>query len=183
VHSIRFCRRGDVTSSSMGLCKLEELPRAVSATHSPGDIVMIVKQYMSDPVPTKVAVVMHETEARELRASFAQPRGVADRREIGKNVKDNLQRFAPRCQKQGVISNDASVYLQSWAAGTKLKCPRPVAYDFLNFEQPSLQGNNLPIHGAWSLDRRRRHWNVAAHGDDDDECDGDGEVQAISLDD
>ncbi|CAL1146689.1 unnamed protein product [Cladocopium goreaui] len=58
---------------------------------------------------------MSAQRAASLRLSFEQPGGLALRRPIGDQVKKNISVYAPRCKDQGVLTEDGSYYLESWA--------------------------------------------------------------------
>jgi hypothetical protein len=134
---------------------MEELPHIAP---SPGDIVMIAKKFMADPLPSKVCILMSAEGAAALRLGFQQPCGAAARRVIPEPVVKNVATYAPRCAQQGIISEEASNYLLAWSNNALPKEPRPLVYNFLKYRQgtPFAYLGHLVV-PSWSVRNRVRH--------------------------
>ena len=129
VGSLRIARRCDIDPTSMGFCTMQELPR--KPPQRPGDIVLIAKKRMANAEPYAIVVLMTEERARALELGFQQPSGVCERRPLSVKVQKNILTVAPRCLKQGVITQDALSYLTSWSQGDWPRVPRPTGYSHL----------------------------------------------------
>jgi len=151
-------------------CPFEELtPRQQP---SGGDVVLLVKSRMADASPRRLIVMLSESDAAGLRACLEQPDGVAGRRPIAENIKKNIKRFAPKCEKQGIISRDAATHLMSWSEGSLPQNPRPTAYPFLRYRQT--QDFPGSADAVWRAPNRVRHVDLSTGedgSDDDDDAD------------
>ena len=148
-------------------CPSEELtpPQRPSA----GDVVLLVKSRMANASPRRLIVLLSESDAAGLRACLGQPDGVAERRPIAENILKTIQRFAPKCEKQGVISKDAAAHLLSWSEGSLPQKPRPTAYSCLRFRQPQdFPGCGVAV---WRGPRRVRHMDLSIAGDGESDDD------------
>ena len=122
----------------------------------PSDVMLFVKKWMSDPEPYRVITLVPASVCAQLRASFQQPVGNCERRDIGRDVVANISSKAPLCYKQGIISRDALAYLTGWIEGTLPPVPRPAAYRYLLLRRYTLQGVPVPPAAAWSAPARSR---------------------------
>ncbi|CAE7335211.1 unnamed protein product [Symbiodinium sp. CCMP2592] len=176
VGQVRFCLRGDLDPSSYGGCVPHEL---TGCEPSPEDIMLLAKRFMADATPYYVACVVSAQRAADLRSSFQQPTGTADRRAISPKVRKNITALAPKCVNQGILSREAEAYLTNWCEGTWQKQPRPVSYSHLEYRRPddrvfgvNAVGSRMP----WRKPPRSRVINLrssAERGSDDEASDHD----------
>ena len=169
---LRFCRRGDVSPSSLGDAAFEELPRSQP---NAGDIVVIAKNALADSSPYKAVVLMTVDQAAAIRLGLRQPTVTAEKRPIGVDVRKNIFSYADRCAKQGCISKDAAAHLKSWAEGSLHVKRKPIKYRFLDSRQPD---NFATIHPnvvglPWEPPGRARNISFLDRNTDDDDHDGD----------
>ncbi|CAE7245870.1 unnamed protein product, partial [Symbiodinium sp. CCMP2592] len=146
---------------------------------SPEDIMLLAKRFMADATPYYVACVVSAQRAADLRSSFQQPTGTADRRAISPKVRKNITALAPKCVNQGILSREAEAYLTNWCEGTWQKQPRPVSYSHLEYRRPddrvfgvNAVGSRMP----WRKPPRSRVINLrssAERGSDDEASDHD----------
>lgn len=180
---LRFCLRADLSPSAFGSCEVDELKR--SQPHA-CDILLVVKARMADTSPTHVICMMSAQQAASLRRAFQQPDGTAPLRDIGDSVRRNITNYAPRCQKQGAITQDGAAYLLAWCRGQWTKRARPTAYSILRYRPPSpLDDVRLdPGLLTWQRSSRWRTYNVRSRADDSESAsEEEADVaQAIVLD-
>jgi hypothetical protein len=158
---------------------IDELPGSVP---HPGDILMVCKAAMSDPAPFLSSVVVSAAEAARMRLGFQQPQGNVSRRCISPDVVKSIQGYGPRCVQQGVISERANQYLQSWVTGTQAKQSRPAEYSMLRNRQGTPAAyTGLYVAPRWDIPARFRNIVVAPEVDDDDDadCDDAAELQLV----
>ena len=170
--SIRFSRRVDIDSASLGYCEVEELA-STRQNPSADDVILLAKRYMGDPCPHKVIVMVRAHDAIRFQMGLTQPQGVSARRAIPPDVIKNIKAYGPRCEAQGILSRDANICLQAWCQDTVLLKPRPRTYSFLDHRQSSLR--RPAVAGMpWSVPARSRHVNLdpgqqdASDGEADD---------------
>ena len=173
---VRFCLRRDLDPSSYGACQTKEL---TGSPPNQDDVLVLAKHRMADTSPHVVAVIVSAQRAADLRASFQQPQGSAERRPITEQVKKNIAGVLPKCVQQGIVSRDAEAYLTNWCAGTWAKVPRPSLYTCLEarrapqeFYGNDLVGCRLP----WSKPRRAKHVDLSVDDDIDSEAGSDDEA-------
>lgn len=179
---VRFCLRRDLDPSSYGTCQTKEL---TGSPPSQDDVLVLAKHRMADPSPHVVAAIVSAQRAADLRTSFQQPQGSADRRPITEKVQKNIASVLPKCVQQGILSRDAEAYLSNWCAGTWAKVPRPSSYTCLEARRASdygddLVGSRIP----WSKPRRNKHIDLSVgDGNDSEEVSEDEAANAaVDLD-
>ena len=158
VGNVRFCLRSDLPASAYGTCEVEELHGVRAAPPSGCDILLVAKRRMADKSPIHIKCVMTAGRAAALRAAFEQPSGVASHRAIGEKVQKNIASLAPRCQKQGIISDDGASYLLSWSQGEWGRKARPTSYAVLGHRHASPLDVVMPSGlSAWKAPSRLKH--------------------------
>ena len=155
--------RADLSPSAYGSCEVEELRGSTPHGH---DLLMVVRRRMADNSPSSIKCVMSAKRAACLRLSFEQPRGLALRRPISDQVKKNISVYSPRCRQQGILTEDGSCYLESWAQGQWPLKPRPSSYSILNHRQTLLDPVRPVGPSIWEPPRRPMTWNLRPRGDD-----------------
>lgn len=168
---LRFCLRQDADPASYGSCQVEE----INGFQPHGsDVMLFAKRYMADTNPCRVMCLVPASVCVGLRAAFQQPAGLAPKRGISENLVKNIQSFAPRCMRQGMISQDACSYLLSWVDGSLQQIPRPTQYRFLSLRRYDIVGVQFAGAANWAPPRRARNIVVVDQNDfisdsDDDE--------------
>ena len=86
---------------------VEDLPKMFKK--SPDDVMLVVKQYMSDPQPMQIICLV----PAHFRGKFIhpQPVGSQGRRPKSKHLVDSVEYHVPLLIRQGMISNAAAKYL------------------------------------------------------------------------
>lgn len=164
VGQLRFCMRSDLGADAYGACEVEELK---NSNPDGCDILMVVKRRMADSNPSHVKCLLSANRCAELRLSFRQPSGIAQRRPVGDSVKRNIKAFAPRCKEQGILSSDGAAFLQSWAEGQWPLRARPVSYSFLENRHPSpLDVFTVDPAQSWQQTAKTITFNLRARDDD-----------------
>ncbi|CAE7405194.1 unnamed protein product [Symbiodinium sp. CCMP2592] len=154
VHQLRFALREDLSPASFGQCRVEEIS---GSAPSGKDVLLLAKRWMSDPEPFRVVCLMPAATCGVLRASFAQPGGVEDRRPIAPKVQKNICRLSHERMRQGDISADACAYLTQWCSGELARKPRPCRYPFLEVRRGDVPAAERVI---WAGAGRDRHINL-----------------------
>ncbi|CAE7836498.1 unnamed protein product [Symbiodinium sp. CCMP2592] len=149
-----FALREDLSPASFGQCRVEEIS---GSAPSGKDVLLLAKRWMSDPEPFRVVCLMPAATCGVLRASFAQPGGVEDRRPIAPKVQKNICRLSHECMRQGDISADACAYLTQWCSGELARKPRPCRYPFLEVRRGDVPAAERVI---WAGAGRDRHINL-----------------------
>lgn len=170
-------------AASLGACEVEEFRGRHREPHG-SDVLLLAKRYMADAEPFRVICIVPAEKCAQLRVSFAQPSGVAERRAIAEKLKKNLLSKAPACRSQGSITRDAESYLLGWVSGTWPRIPRPSRYRFLELRRFETGIEGVPA-VPWEPPARFRvytilHENDAEDGDDViEDDDNDGPVQLV----
>ncbi|CAE7814351.1 unnamed protein product [Symbiodinium sp. CCMP2456] len=178
VGQVRFCLRRDLDPSSYGACQTKEL---TGSPASQDDVLVLAKHRMADTSPHVVAAIVSAQRAADLRASFQQPQGSAERRPITEQVKKNIAGVLPKCVQQGIVSRDAEAYLSNWLAGTWAKVPRPSFYTCLEARRApeEFYGNDLVgCRIPWSKPHRAKHVDLRVDDDDNDSNAGSDDAAA-----
>ena len=165
--------RSDLSPSAYGSCEVEELRGSIPHGH---DVLMVVRRRMADGTPSSIKCVMSAQRAASLRLSFEQPGGLALRRPIGDQVKKNISVYAPRCKDQGVLTEDGSYYLESWAQAQWPSRPRPRSYSILNHRQPLVDPVRPVGPSVWEKPRRSTTWDLRPRADDSETASEDDEA-------
>ena len=173
VGQLRFCLRQDVDPSSYGTCTCEEIN---GFDPNPSDVMLFAKRYMADTSPIRVMCLVPASVCVSLRAVFEQPTGLTPRRGISSKVAQNITSFAPRCVQQGIISQEANAYLQSWVDGTLQQIPRPARYRFLTLRRHDIAAQDSGQYASWTPPRRARVIVVLDLNDLSDSDQDDGNV-------
>ena len=127
-HSIRFCRREDISSATIGSAEVVDFPSDKAA----GDVMVVAKRFMADVQPYLVKAVVRESRCHEVAQALQMPAGCQERRAKSAHVVKSIKSFADPCLKFGEISVAAHAYLTGWLDGTLPQCPRKETYTFLS---------------------------------------------------
>ena len=141
---------------------MEEIRGAVRSAE---DILVICRKFMADPQPYAVKTLVSAAQAAKLRASFAQPGGVAPRKPIGAQVQRSIQTRVGPLLRQGALSTDGAAYLSNWAAGTLTVLQRPSAYSCLTYRYEREPANE-ELRVAWGPAAREKHVDLTLPADD-----------------
>ena len=179
---MRFARRGDLDPASFGTCAVEELPAARGVEPHPGDILLLAKKKkMADPEPYKVTCVMSAAYAEQLRCGFQEVVGVAKRRPVAAKVAHNIATVGVRCQKQGIIDQQALAYLQGWSEGTWRRLKRQTSYAHLR-HRGTLPCPMPQMQGSWIAPRRVKHVDLTLPSEGDPDLDDDSGSDNAEVD-
>ena len=134
-HYFRVCLRKDLGElSSTPHNRREELRAKVqelNSTPHEEDIMMVVKARMHHLHVTQVLQLLPNALRRRM-FRLDQPQGLHARRPGGNDVKKDCHKKAMELYAANEISTTAMGYLTGWAAGTRLRHPRPAQYEFLS---------------------------------------------------
>ena len=92
---------------------------------------MVVKARMHHLHVTQVLQLLPNALRRRM-FRLDQPQGLHARRPGGNDVKKDCHKKAMELHAANEISTTAMGYLTGWAAGTRLRHPRPAQYEFLS---------------------------------------------------
>ena len=131
-HSFHICHRQNL---SLEESKGENTAWPGAMAPHPGDLVVAIRRYVADMNAYQVALIVPNQDVHLLKAAInnqgVQPTGIHGRRQITKKDCEKFVGRAKACHAQGGISDRALAYLTEWASGTRVRNPRPVAYNFL----------------------------------------------------
>ena len=160
VHYIRFCERKDMGADILdNVAEVEEM-RGQRDRH-PEDIFVVTKQWLADTNIARAICVMPFLAAQQVRTGYALPAGLEERRPISDSMRNNINRYAAKCQRLGTLSKESADYLLQWVGGTLPKHPKPTLYGILTYRYiPALRGEAVR-HGAWKTPARKKHVNLS----------------------
>lgn len=165
VHYFRFCMRQDMGSDVLDhVAELEELHSRFQP--HPEDIFLITKRWLADTEVTRAIAVVPASRAKEIRQGFHPPSGVAARRTITEQVRNNIQKRVPPLRRKGELSAEAAEYLLKWSDGTLRRKPKPVAYPLFAYRYSQNVQSEVHHPGAWQIPRRIAHYDVSLQCDD-----------------
>lgn len=163
VHYIRFCLRRDMGADILD--NVTELEEYRHTEPHPDDIFMISKRWLADKNISRAVVVVPAAMAASIRTGFSTPGGIAPRRKIGDNVRKNLLKYVPKCQRSGELPLEACTYLLSWAQGTLTQEAAPSSYSILQYRWKAESRKEAHVPGSWHTPRRKKHFDLTLERD------------------
>ena len=98
----------------------------------PDDLMLVVHQYMSDPLPFQIRWLFSAAEVSALRRTLRrQPCGLHPRRSISRKDREEIERQADLAYQRAAINKNALDFLSGWIKQTLRREPRPPEYSFL----------------------------------------------------
>lgn len=163
MHYFRFLTRGDLSPETLNNCG-EILDFRGGVPRSAGDVLVYTKRWLGDKSVVKIVSLVPQARAEEIRQCIHSPAGIAQKRTISDKVKQQIQRKAPVCLRNGDISRDAYDYLVGWSQGILPEVPRPAQYGILNYRWDSSSGPAHP--GTLIAPHRWKIWDLGVDPDD-----------------
>jgi hypothetical protein len=128
-HWFRICRLRDLGSAAGETEVPVTAPHGMPPKAESDDVVMVVKDRMSDDKVTQVVRLVPAAGCDRL--TLVQPQGQHSRRPGGADVKVKVAKVARELRAKDELTEDAAAYLVGWAEGTRPKQARPKDYHFL----------------------------------------------------
>lgn len=182
MHFFKFVRREDIERDIFQrVAEFEDFTFG-RVPKNAGDVCMIAKRWLGDTEVLRLVALIPENTCAQLRTGAQEPTGLTERRGIGPKVVANINRYAPRCRKNGDINTTAFNYLTQWSAGTLQQVARPTSYPVLSYRwDPRLRAEPLRP-GSWVTPRRLKHVDLTVEAEDGGQTsDSESDNQLVDL--